>query len=191
MFTIESLDETNQIPLPYGVEKFNFNPFELQGDLTFKRPTDPNSFSKPTKNGKIVDKKGRQINKQGFLLDSEGNLINRNGVVRFSAAQLAPFGGCLPQLYIYSGKKFDVNEIIGVFDRDARGKIKLIKKKDKNGKDIFVDKGGYQVNSRGYIINSVGHICTRGGRKLFHREHLKSGEPPKFFPFTRFNAKRI
>jgi len=78
-----------------------------------------------------------------------------------------------------------------VFDRDRRGKIKLISKKDKQGNDIFVDKGGYQVNEKGYIINAQGHICTRKGKKLFHREHLKNNEPPKFLPFTRFNNKRV
>jgi len=46
-------------------------------------------------------------------------------------------------MYIYSGKKFNLLEVMGVFDRDASGRIKLIKKKDKNGKDIYVDKGGY------------------------------------------------
>lgn len=85
MFPKADLDEQNQIPLPFGVERFNFNPFDLQGDLAWKKPTDPHSFTKATKNGRLIDSKGRQINKAGFLIDSDGNILNRHGDIRFSA----------------------------------------------------------------------------------------------------------
>jgi hypothetical protein len=56
---------------------------------------------------------------------------------------------------------------------------------------VLVDKAGYLVNEKGYIINRDGHICTRQGKVFFLKQHLKEGEFPKIFPFTRFNINRV
>ena len=80
---------------------------------------------------------------------------------------------------------------MGVYDRDITGKIKLNKGKDEKGKDVMVDKAGYMVNQKGYIINRDGNICTRQGKVLFLNKHLRDGEFPKIFPFTRFNINRV
>lgn len=80
---------------------------------------------------------------------------------------------------------------MGVFDREASENIKFLRGKDENGRDVAVDKAGYMVNNKGYIINKEGCICTRQGRVLFLASHLKNGEFPKIFPFTRFNINRI
>ena len=45
VFDIRDLDEQGNIPMPYALEKYNFNPFELQGDFTFADAKDPLSFS--------------------------------------------------------------------------------------------------------------------------------------------------
>ena len=97
----------------------------------------------------------------------------------------------MPKLYTYSGKQFEIHDVMGVFDRKRNGKIALIKSKDADGNQIFVDKGGYRVNEKGYIINEEGHICTRFGKVIFAKDTLKNGEFAKIFPFTRFNIKRI
>lgn len=47
------------------------------------------------------------------------------------------------------------------------------------------------VNHKGYIINREGSICTRQGKVFFFSRHLKDGEFPKIFPFTRFNINRV
>lgn len=191
MFDKDLLDESGHVPMPFCVEKYNFNPFELQGDLTFKNSRDPNSFVLTQKGGKLFDKSQHRVSRQGFLLDERGNYIDRKGRKMFDAKQFAPFGGLFPQLYIYSGKKFHLLDIMGIFDRDKNGNIKILRKKDKTGKLTTVDKSGHLVNTKGYLVNSSGHITTRTGKKLFHRDHLKNNEPPKFFPFTRFDAKKI
>ena len=47
------------------------------------------------------------------------------------------------------------------------------------------------VNQKGYIVTRDGHICSREGKVLFLKSHLKNGEFPKILPFTRFNINRI
>ena len=78
-----------------------------------------------------------------------------------------------------------------MFDRETSDAIKFNRGKDATGRDVAVDKAGYMVNSKGYIINKEGCICTRQGRVLFMANHLKNGEFPKIFPFTRFNINRV
>ena len=97
----------------------------------------------------------------------------------------------MPKLYNYYGKTFELQEVMGVFDRDTNGKIQLLLGKDERGKDVYVDKAGFMVNQKGYIVTRDGHICTREGKVLFLKSHLKAGEFPKIFPFTRFNINRV
>ena len=118
-------------------------------------------------------------------------MINKEGVKRFDYRQFKQFGGLMPKLYNYHGKTFELQEVMGVFDRDGAGNIQLLLGKDERGKDVFVDKAGFMVNQRGYIVTRDGHICTREGKVLFLKAHLKNGEFPKIFPFTRFNINRI
>jgi hypothetical protein len=124
-------------------------------------------------------------------MDENGSLLDRKGRVRFDWRQFASHGGLIPKLYNYQGKTFEIHEIMGVFDRDASDNIKYVRGKDENGRDVAVDKAGYMVNNKGYIINKEGCICTRQGKVLFLASHLKNGEFPKIFPFTRFNINRI
>lgn len=109
----------------------------------------------------------------------------------FSAGQFKPYGGFMPKMYNYSGKTFEIQEVMGVFDRDSDGNIQMLQGKDEKGSDVFVDKAGFMVNEKGYIINKEGHICTRQGRVLFFKHQMKHGEFPKIFPFTRFNISRV
>lgn len=78
-----------------------------------------------------------------------------------------------------------------MFDREVSDALKFCRGKDDSGRDVAVDKAGYMVNSKGYIINKEGSICTRQGRVIFKAAHLKNGEFPKIFPFTRFNINRV
>ena len=195
MFDRRDLDERGNIPMPFSIEKYNFNPFDLQGDFTFKDLNDPLSFNRitSTEGGEEIefDDYSRQVNPQGFIIDESGNLLDRNGVVRFDWRQFASHGGLISKLYNYQGKQFEIHDVIGVFDRDLTGKIKLQKGKDEAGNDVLVDKAGYMVNHKGYIINRDGGICTRQGKVLFLAKHLRDGEFPKIFPFTRFNINRV
>jgi len=94
--------------------------------------------------------------------------------------------GDLPKLFNYSGKRFDIKDVMGQFDKDAHGRI--VPKDTKAG---LTDNLGRRVNDKGYLIDEQGNIIDINGTKLWRREHLKNGEFPKIFPFTKFNIKRV
>lgn len=83
VFSFADLDERGNIPMPYAIEKFNFNPFELQGTFFYDDVEDPLSFQKNQRGGGFIDELGRSISLQGFLVDKEGNILNKDGVKRF------------------------------------------------------------------------------------------------------------
>lgn len=57
--------------------------------------------------------------------------------------------GNMPLLFNYKGKKFDIKDVIGEFDKDRNGNI--IIRRDKDNK--MVDKKGRYVNPKGYLID--------------------------------------
>ena len=96
--------------------------------------------------------------------------MRRDGRMRFDWRQFASHGGLIPKLYNYSGKTFEIHDVMGIFDRDENGHIKKQIGKDENNNDVLVDKAGYLVNEKGYIINRDGHICTRQGKVFFLKQ---------------------
>jgi len=88
MFTKGELDEMGEIPAPFCVEKFNFNPFTIKA--------------------KGSPKRGQKVNDKGWLTDGQGNIIEgRFGRVKFDKQQLTKDGD-LPKMFNYNGKRFDV-----------------------------------------------------------------------------------
>lgn len=55
----------------------------------------------------------------------------------------------------------------------------------------MTDNVGRRVNEKGYLIDKDGNIIDREGKKIFENYHLKNGEFPKFFLFTKFNIDNI
>ena len=53
--------------------------------------------------------------------------------------------GRLPSLYTYSAQSFDITDVMGVFDRDDKGKICIVKHENKN-EIVLMDKSGHLVN---------------------------------------------
>jgi len=45
----------------------------------------------------------------------------------------------MPKLYNYQGKRFDIHDVMGVFERDEAGKLNFIKQQNAQGKDIILD----------------------------------------------------
>ena len=87
----------------------------------------------------------------------------------------------------YNGKRFDIKDVIGVFDKDANGNIIL----QRGAAGAFTDNVGRIVNEKGYLIDSDGNIIDREGKSIFSVKHLKNGEFPKIFLFTKFNIDNI
>jgi len=56
---------------------------------------------------------------------------------------------------------------------------------------LLVDNLGRRVNEKGYLIDNEGNIIDCHGKQLWDRKHLKNGEFPKIFAFTKFNIKNV
>ena len=70
---------------------------DIRGDLHTDHAG--NMIITRNENGDFVDKKGRRVNKLGFLLDDEDRVINSEG---------------------------EVVDVLGDFDKDKHGNVKLI-----------------------------------------------------------------
>ena len=81
MFDKNDIDERGEIPAPFCVEKHNFSPFKIRGEVDL----DKNRYPIITKNrnGVLVDKYGRMVNRKGWLIDKKGNVVDFMGVKKF------------------------------------------------------------------------------------------------------------
>lgn len=190
MFSAEELDDRGELPAPFCVEKYNFSPHSLFGDLDFdfdKETGQPIPRLLQTKQGFFVDKKSRRINKHGWLINANSHICDKNGRIRFDRRQCED--GDLQRLYNFNGKRFDIKDIIGVFDRDKQtGQILPVTSKDGTHLE---DSFGRRVNERGYLIDRDGNIVDKDGRKVWMAKDLKYGDFPKIFPFTKFNISNV
>jgi len=93
----------------------------------------------------------------------------------------------LPKLFNYGGRRFDIQDICGQFDKDSHGNITF--RKNKSGQ--LIDNVGRLVNEKGYLIDANENIINKEGKKIFDKKHLKQGEIPKIFPFTKFKVKNV
>ncbi len=188
IFDKNCLDERGELPPPFNIERFNFNPHDVRG--AFER--DPQTGeeiigNKRNEKGLLVDKLGRRINEHGYLVDEQGNIVDKRGRIRLHHKQLDKDGN-IPLLFNYKGKKYDIRDIIGDFDKDRNGNI--IIRRDKDNK--MVDKKGRRVNNKGYLIDSQGNVVNLDGKVIFDQTALsKDNEVPKFFPFLKFNVDDI
>ena len=83
-------------------------------------------------------------------------------------------------------RRFNVNDILGDFDRDERGHPLILQ--DKKGE--LIDKGGHRVNEKGYLVDpKTGDILEKEkGRKVFNADELdERGELPPPFNLERYN----
>lgn len=83
-------------------------------------------------------------------------------------------------------RRFNVNDILGEFDRDERGHPLILQ--DKQGE--LIDKDGSRVNEKGYLVDPrTGDILEKEkGRKIFSASELDDkGELPPPFNLERYN----
>jgi hypothetical protein len=183
MFSPTEMDERGEVPGPFCVEKYNFNPHQLMGDFDY---LDGKPQLMQTNQGFFMDKKSRRVNKNGWMcLASQGHLVDFLGRKKFDKSQLTKDGD-LPKLFNYQGKRFDIKSVMGQFDKDAHGRIV-----PQNGKEGLCDNLGRRCNEKGYLIDAFGNIVDTSGKQLWKKTDLKSGEFPKIFPFTKFNINRV
>jgi hypothetical protein len=66
MFPYDDLDDRGEVPHPYCVERYNFNPHNVMGDFDY---IDGQPRMMVTNKGFFVDKKGRRVNKFGWMVN--------------------------------------------------------------------------------------------------------------------------
>ena len=81
MFEKNAMDEKGEVPQPFSIEKYNFNPNNIRGVFNY------DSNGKPTisknKNGEFIDAQGKKVNRRGFYIDKHGHIIDKNGIKKF------------------------------------------------------------------------------------------------------------
>jgi len=105
-FSQKDLDERGEIPLPYSWDRYNFNAFDVMGNI------DPEELNKSISksNEPLTDVNGYQLNRIGLLTDQNGNMISRlDGEIKLDNFQLTPEGD-IPMLYTYEGRKFHIQQ---------------------------------------------------------------------------------
>ena len=126
------------------------------------------------------------MSSKGYRVDSRGNILDNNNRKKFDRKHTGRDGD-LPKLFNYNGRRFDIADCIGQFDKDEDGNIIILT----NKKGQLVDNLGRLVNSKGYLIDKDGNVIDKDGREIFEKKHLMNDEIPKIFPFTKFNIKNI
>jgi len=219
MFSAAEMDERGEVPAPFCVEKYNFNPHDIMGNFDWDPKTGEPKYFKNDQ-GDLVDKKGRRVNKRSWMTYN-GGVVDKWGRKKFDRRQLTPEGE-IPKLLNYAGKRYDIKDIMGQFDKDANNNILLLQEPNDLNKDqsqplkttammnqsssksisgpdasankhngVLIDNLGRKVNEKGYLVDDEGNIIDINGKKLWDRKHLKNGEPPKIFAFTKFNIKNV
>ena len=84
-------------------------------------------------------------------------------------------------------KRFNVNDILGEFDRDEKGNLVILQE---NRTGHLIDKDGNRVNEKGYLIDeATGDVVEKErGKKVFDAKELdERGELPPPYNLERFN----
>lgn len=174
-----------ELPLPYRMERFNFNPHEIMGYFDYQKGM--KMVPLQDSNGNWIDKYFRRVNKGGWLINGRGDIIDNLGRIRFVKEQLV--NDEIPELYNYDGEPFNIKDIIGHFKRAPNSKEIVIGMDydQRTQKNTTVDITDRKVNPKGYLLDNLGNIVNREKKIIFSSHELLYNEPPKFFRFTRFS----
>ena len=84
MFDNSEINEKGELPAPFCLEKYNFNPHNIMGAFNYY-PEAPEGKPQIFKNkkGELYDYYGRKVNEKGYLIDDEGNIIDKHGRKKF------------------------------------------------------------------------------------------------------------
>ena len=192
-FNEKQLDNRGDIPLPYSWNRYNFNAFDVSGNIKINPATGSPMKIDHRKGEFPTDLNGFPVNPKGFSCDKNGNIISKaDGEVKIDKFQQTKDGD-IPLLYTYDARRFHIRQVMGDFDRDEDGHIIILSEMDEDGNAQKVDKRGKPVNGKGYLIDGLaGNIVSQDGILLFEKQELSpDGEFPKIFPFTKFNIDEI
>ena len=119
IFDKAELDENGELPLRIGLERFNFNPFDVIGnfDNTTRLPGPDEIAAENEGEEDFRDLNGRRINKHGYLIDEDGNIINRRGRKVLDKCYLDE-DGKFPEMYNMRAKPFAMTSVLGELRRD-------------------------------------------------------------------------
>ena len=145
-----------ELPLPFRLERHNFNPHECLGNFDYK-----NGRERILKDeyGNRMDKNFRRVNAAGWLVDEEGNVVDNLGRIRLVKEQLKD-NGEIPELYNYDGKAYMIKDIIGQFERDKNSKEIVLcydhnpNTQDANKKNRACDALGERASPKGYRLDA-------------------------------------
>jgi hypothetical protein len=179
------IEDIGELPMPFRLEKYNFNPHKISGHFEWKKKKKRNEIVINAA-GQRFDKHGRPVNECGYLINERDDIIDNAGHVKL-ARQLLGTNGKLPTLLNYRGDSYEMADIIGRFEKDDLSKEIVLKSNGKQATDLE----GRLVNPAGYLIDTKGNIVDKHGKLIFHFWEVMFNEPPKFFAFTEFNINWI
>lgn len=77
-----SMKELGELPMPYRLERYNFNPHRISGNFDYDPKTGKPIFLQ-NKHKTWMDKDWKPVNKYGFLINEKEDIIDKDGQVRF------------------------------------------------------------------------------------------------------------
>jgi len=185
MFNASEMDARGDLPQPFALEKFNFNVHALMGDFDYTDDQKPQLMK--SSQGFYIDKKGRRVNRHGWMtLASQGHLVDIHGRKKFDKSQLQQDSD-LHKLFNYQGRRFDIKDVMALFEKDGNGMIQP----HKNKKGELCDMFGRLCTEKGYLADSAGNVTDVNGKLVWQKFELKGGEFPKIFPYTKFDIKQV
>ena len=75
------MEELGELPMPYRLEKHNFNPHKIMGSFEWKENGEPRDYV--NKFGEKTDLLFRPVNESGYLINEQEDIIDDEGKVRF------------------------------------------------------------------------------------------------------------
>ena len=112
-------DNRVELPLPYRLERYNFNPHQCFGNFDYDERDKPIILK--DRDGHRIDKNLRKVNASCWLIDKDDNIIDNRSRIYFIKEQLKDKGD-MPKLYNYEGREYKIKNIMGQFERHKRTK---------------------------------------------------------------------
>lgn len=73
-----------ELPLPFRLERHNFNPHQCYGNFDYDDQCKPVILKDAQ--GNRIDKNWRSVNASGWLIDDDGNIVDNLGQVKLIKA---------------------------------------------------------------------------------------------------------